>query len=243
MLLALDFDGVVIDGADECLLVAWNVFHNNPVNEFNNEKLLAIPSEFKSMFRKYRSYIRHDGHFIVPFYNNPGELITSNSFTEAYDLIPSDIRDEFRQKFIMYRDKARQAFPKFWAKLHSPLIDIARLFGLGHEIKIVSGKDSQSITTILEQQGVNMASVDIYGRMVNKSETLKKIKSESDSKNTKMIFVDDNIENVIEAKKLGINTFWANWGYRSPEHQNIALSHTVTEISSQALFEFLMTMD
>lgn len=60
-----------------------------------------------------------------------------------------------------------------------------------------------------------------------------------------MTFVDDNIENVVEAKELGIgiNALWANWGYRSPDHQAVALAHAVTEITADSLFDFLSTSD
>ncbi|HEE4993123.1 TPA: hypothetical protein R7I52_004225 [Klebsiella pneumoniae] len=245
MLLALDFDGVVVDGIDECLLVAWNVFHDNTVDDFNHETLLSIPEQFKDNFRLLRSYVRHDGHFIVPFHGDGAAPINSRSFSEYYETIPSDIRHEFRQAFMAYREAARRSHPEFWAELHVPLIAIERLFSVGHEVKIVSGKDTSSICSILRQHGVNIAVTHVFGRMTDKREVLTQLKNSADGKGQSMTFVDDNIENVVEAKELGIgiNALWANWGYRSPDHQAVALAHAVTEITADSLFDFLSTSD
>lgn len=243
MLLALDFDGVVVDGLDECLLVAWNVFHGRAIDDFNRDALHAIPEEFRNKFRLLRSYVRHDGHFIVPFHDDGTAPVDSGSFSERYAAMPSDFRNEFRQAFMAYREAARQLHPEFWAQLHTLLIDIEGLFSLGHEVKIVSGKDAQSISAILCQHGLHLADSDIFGRMTDKREVLTHLKDEANRKGQNMTFVDDNIENVIEAAQLelGINALWANWGYRSPDHQAMASSYAVTEVTADSLFDFLKT--
>ncbi|MBK0032575.1 hypothetical protein IBT47_09790 [Erwinia sp. S43] len=245
MLLALDFDGVVVDGIDECLLVAWNVFHDNPADYFNRETLRSIPEKFKDGFKLLRSYVRHDGHFIVPFHGGGAAPTNSRSFAESYETIPSDIRHEFRQAFVAYREAARRSHPAFWAELHVPLIDIERLFSVGHEVRIVSGKDTPSICSILRQHGVNLAEAHVFGRMTDKREVLAQLKKEADDKGQSMTFLDDNIENVVEAKQLGIgiNALWANWGCRSPDHQAVALANAVTEVTADSLFDFLRTSD
>lgn len=245
MLLALDFDGVVVDGLDECLLVAWNVFHNRAINDFSRDALHAIPEEFRRKFRLLRSYVRHDGHFIVPFHDDGTASVNSGQFFECYAAIPLDFRNEFRQAFMAYREAARQSYPKFWAQLHTLLIDIKGLFSLGHEVKIVSGKDAQSISAILRQHGLTITDSDIFGRMTDKREVLTHLKQEADRKGQIMTFVDDNIENVIEASQLelGINALWANWGYRSPDHQAMGSAHAVTEITADSLFDVLRNSD
>lgn len=39
MLIAMDFDGVVVDGVDECMLITWNVLHDRPLSDFNKNVL------------------------------------------------------------------------------------------------------------------------------------------------------------------------------------------------------------
>lgn len=35
----MDFDGVVVDGVDECMLITWNVLHDRPLSDFNKNVL------------------------------------------------------------------------------------------------------------------------------------------------------------------------------------------------------------
>ena len=42
MLIAMDFDGVVVDGVDECMLITWNVLHDRPLSDFNQDALQIL---------------------------------------------------------------------------------------------------------------------------------------------------------------------------------------------------------
>lgn len=238
MLLALDFDGVVVDGADECLLVAWNTFHGRELEYFSQHGLLDIPKAFVDRFRSLRSHVRHDGHFIVPFFANAAH-ISGRSFTAIYESIPLRTREEFRQSFVKYRSQVRTMFPDFWAELHRPLIDIQYLFQLGHEIRIVSGKDSESISMIMHLFSQSLPTNAIHGRMTSKVSVLSQIKNEAFIQGIKMAFIDDNIENIMEAKRLGITCYWPDWGYKNPEHVEIATAQGISPVTAEHLFEIL----
>ncbi|HGM5289033.1 hypothetical protein I5Q17_21730 [Serratia ureilytica] len=238
MLLALDFDGVVVDGADECLLVAWNAFHGRGLENFNPHGLLDIPKAFVERFRSLRSHVRHDGHFIVPFFANAAH-ISSHNFTGIYESIPLGTREEFRRSFVEYRSQVRTLFPGFWAELHRPLIDIRDIFQLRHEIRIVSGKDSESISMILQLFGQSLPASAIHGRMTSKVEVLSQIKNEALALGMRMAFIDDNIENIIEAKQLGITCHWPDWGYKAAEQIEMASINGIAPITSEHLFEIL----
>ncbi|WP_447885908.1 hypothetical protein [Serratia fonticola] len=238
MLLALDFDGVVVDGTDECLLVAWNVFHDRGLKVFSQNGLLDIPKAFVERFRSLRSHVRHDGHFIVPFFANQAQL-SGRGFIEIYESIPLGTRQEFRQSFVEYRSQVRTMLPGFWAELHRPLIDIQYLFQLGHEIRIVSGKDAESISMIMRLFNQSLPASAIHGRMTSKVDVLSLIKNEAYIQGIRMAFIDDNIENIIEAKQLGITCYWPDWGYKNSEHVEMASAHGIPPVTSEHLFEIL----
>ena len=141
MLIAMDFDGVVVDGVDECMLITWNVLHDRPLSDFNQDVLQNIPRLMAKRFRKLRNFVRHDGHFIASFTEFGNEAIDNDRFTAIYESIPTEDKKIFRDKFIHYRKLARSLYPDFWAELHRPLLDVSNLFETANDIYIVSGKD------------------------------------------------------------------------------------------------------
>lgn len=49
----LDFDGVICDSIDECMLTSYNSF-----NDTNIINICEIPTQYKKYFYEYRFYVR-----------------------------------------------------------------------------------------------------------------------------------------------------------------------------------------
>jgi len=152
MIVALDFDGVIFDGTNECLLIAWNVFKKNRVKDFNIEVFDKIPTKFNILFKKLRNFVRHDGHFLVPFY----------------------IKEKMQ------------------------------------------------------------------GGMSSKVLSLEAMKSEAISRGQKILFIDDNIDNVIESINIGVDSFWATWGYHTAEHINKAKQFLIKEVEKENILSTII---
>ncbi|HHM1138577.1 TPA: hypothetical protein ACRGQ0_005580, partial [Klebsiella pneumoniae] len=54
-----------------------------------------------------------------------------------------------------------------------------------------------------------------------------------------ILFIDDNIQNVIDALDHGIQSFWANWGYNIPEHKLMALQKGINELDTEDLLKLV----
>lgn len=241
MLIALDFDGVVIDGIQECMLVAWNVLHDRPLNDFNQKTLENIPMPEVSSFQRLRNFVRHDGHFIISFTDTDMEMIDNDSFIDIYNSIKIKDKDFFREKFTQYRRQARKTYPEFWAALHRPLLDIFKLFNTNHDIYIVSGKDADSISFILNNYGLEITTERIFGGIENKNNVLLSLKEKSIVEKKEILFIDDNIQNVIDALENGIKSFWADWGYQTPEHKKISQKKGIKGLNAEGLLNLVKT--
>lgn len=239
MIAAFDFDGVLYDGVNECLLVAWNTFYKKSAFDFNEQTRKHIHNNFKKIFLECRNYVRHDGHFIVPFYMKTEQDINFETFTDVYNKIPEKIKDDFRKRFILYREEVRALYPKLWINLHTELLNLNEIIGLGIDIRITSGKDKESIEFILNAKGINIPSAKIIGRMSHKNETLLKLKKEAAALNGRFIFIDDNLNNIIDAQSIGVVSLWAGWGYQTNAQKSHALSMSVNSISKPELIEKL----
>ncbi|WP_446469535.1 HAD family hydrolase [Xenorhabdus stockiae] len=242
MIIALDFDGVVVDSINECLLISWNIINGHGYQQFNERTLKLIPSDFKKLFRNYRNYMRHDGHFIVPYYFNDKFYIDKNSLESIYSNISKSDKDKFRDLFIEYRNSVRNLYPDVWISLHRPLINMKSLLNIGDECIIVSGKDSESINLLLESMGIKFPMSKIYGRMTSKSELLGDIKNESYMMGNKFIFIDDNLDNVKEAIEHDIPSVWAEWGYNVKEQFREARKFKVPSVSKEDLSDFIKSL-
>jgi phosphoglycolate phosphatase-like HAD superfamily hydrolase len=240
MIVALDFDGVIMDGINECMLVAWNVFNNKLFSDFNNKSLNEIPDYFVDIFTHARNFVRHDGHFIIPFYANKNEVIDSKSFHEIYENIHDADKSKFRDDFVNYRNKVKELFPEYWISLHKELIDLKEIIDLDVDLRIVSGKDAESIIFLLKNKKIHIEPRKVHGRMVEKDTVLKSIKNDSENDNEDLFFVDDNLNNVIDASKLGIQSLWAFWGFHTPEQVQNADRLSIKAIfNNQELLDFI----
>lgn len=213
-LYVLDFDGVVCDGLDECLLTAWIAFRALPERDWSVNLLDSIPESFKQRFRNDRNFVRHDGHFLLPFMRN--ELFSSSEEFEAfYAGVPNIERDDFRDRFRLVRERIRKSDYANWVDMHQLYDPVLAALRKMKEFYIVSGKDADSISAILIASGISVLPDHIFGSQTNKTSALLTIKQRAEANRQRIIFCDDNLANALDARAAGIDTLWALWGYHT----------------------------
>jgi len=237
--IALDFDGVLCDGLAECLLVSWLSFADQ-VQPDNSVALLdTIPSSFKDHFARCRNFVRHSGHFIIPFLSD-ATFETQADFDAAYRTVEAGALEAFLRRFEACRKRLRQEQPEQWLALHTlypgvrPALQAARL-----PLFIVTAKDTASVRAILEAAGAPFREDRIYGGVTAKLAAFHDISRQSGCSPERVAIYDDNVLNVAEARGAGFDAIWATWGYSSAEHQRIAASKSLPSVS---LDEFLMRL-
>ncbi len=230
MFLCLDFDGVVVDGVDECLIVSWVAWHKQKTPKDPKTVLKKIPTSFKQMFRLYRNYARYDGHFIVPYIlkNNAKIAIEKQlDFQDFFSTIDKETVDNFTTIFQKTRQQFRDENPNAWFGLHSLYSGIEAVFGSNQQLFIVSGKDKESICAICDENKISISPENVFGGLKSKVEVLKLLYKQANEQKVLMVFCDDNLLNVLESKSLGISTIWAGWGYKTQEHLDTAKNKSI----------------
>ena len=237
--IALDFDGVLCDGLAECLLVSWLAFADR-VQPGNGVVLLeTIPASFKDHFARCRNFVRHSGHFIIPFLSG-ATFETQADFDAAYRAVEAGRLEAFLRRFEASRKQLRQEQPAQWLALHTlypgvrSALQAARL-----PLFIVTAKDTASVLAILEAAGVLFGGDRVYGGVTAKVAAFQDIARQSGCSRERIAIYDDNVFNVAEACGAGFDAIWATWGYSSAEHQRIAVSKSLPRVS---LDEFLMSL-
>lgn len=228
---AFDFDGLLVDGLNECVLVSWNGFHNKGIEHFGSEGLEAIPASFIDTFKNHRNFSRHLGHFITPFYAHK-HFKNQTDFDAAYSQLDDNVVNGFVERVNAYRKTARQIHYKQWLQYHSFYPGIENLLKeISCPIYIVTGKDAASVNEILQCSNILIPPEKIFGECREKVTVLSKIAKMEHVSTNEVSFFDDNISNARNAHEHGFNSYWATWGYNAPDHWEIAQAAGVPIIS------------
>lgn len=224
IVLALDFDGLIADGANECILVSWNGNFNKSHLDFSDEGLAAIPEEFKQKFLNHRSFAKHLGHFFMPF-NEFGFFKTQAEFDAAYAGLDPLRVEKFVSEVTRYRGLVRDKHRQHWLSYHAFYNGVVYLMkNSSCPIYVVTAKDAKSVQEILRNENIILPDSHIFGERRNKNEALTAICNELNIEPSQLHFYDDNILNANDAFVAGFSAFWAVWGYNATEHFELAVA-------------------
>jgi len=229
--LALDFDGVICDSLEEGLLISWNAHTRAPVQAFVEPGLAGVPPEVAQRFTGCRPFARHLGHWLVPF--AIGEVPSSHAeFAARYDELPGQTIETFTAAATRYRAAVRRAYPDRWLSHHVVQPGLA---GVLTSAYIVTARDAESVSRILDAHDVAVDGARIFGSSTHKPDALKTIAIREGVQPADVTLVDDSIENCLAAQAAGYGSWWATWGYSTPTDRARATSHGIRAIPIDAL--------
>lgn len=230
-MLALDFDGVICDSLEEGLLISWNAHTRAPVHAFVEPGLAGVPPEVAVRFTGCRPFARHLGHWLVPF--AIGAVPASHAeFVARYDELPSPAIETFTAAATRYRAAVRRTYPDQWLSHHVVHPGLADVLTSAY---IVTARDSESVSRILEAHDVAVDDARIFGSSTDKPDALRTIAIREGVQPGDVTLVDDSIENCLAAQAGGYGTWWATWGYSTPGDHARAISHGIRAIPIDAL--------
>lgn len=219
-----DFDGVFIDSVYECFFLGYKVY----AEKFG--ELLGNRNHLYSKFRQGRHLARSGGDFFILFYimsKNPDvnfDTVTIEEFISYRDKLTDQIK-EFSEAFYNERAKIRKENFKKWLSLQKPYKDVVnqlpKLKESFRDFIICSSKDRESIRETLK---IFSFSCKIYGRedSLYKPDIIRKVAKEYGMPASKVIFIDDMMENLLAVRKANAIVFMASWGYNTPKEQREA---------------------
>jgi phosphoglycolate phosphatase-like HAD superfamily hydrolase len=230
-ILILDFDGVVCDGLNECLLSAWNTWYGLDVDAFDPITLGNIPKSFVKKFTHYRNFLRHSGQFVMPFLLDSDVFKSWEEFDNAFKSISSQSVESFITRFEEYRVNVINNKYDQWIRMHEYYDGIIEVLkNEANQIFIVSGKDQHSIVEILRSQGVLIPESRIFGSMRSKIPALIEIAEDVGRNLDHLKFYDDNLTNVLEAREAGFCANWALWGYKTDDDIKTSIFRKVPQV-------------
>ncbi|MBC8191500.1 MAG: hypothetical protein ISR87_09870 [Candidatus Marinimicrobia bacterium] len=242
-MLALDFDGVIADSIDECMVTAYNAFtHANW--DYEPRKDLSGFSDLEiGEFRNLRPLIRRgeDYVFLLLAMSEKRQFLTQAKFDGFLD--NNEIhREEYRRLFYAERERLQTQNPESWLNLNPLYPGMASFLksrDVG-EIFIVTTKDLVSVRLILEHNGIALRSDQMFQavKTLRKPEILNSIQTKRGVEREQVHFIDDHVGTILEAKQdSSARVYCATWGYNTPEQLELLLHENIQALS---LDEFLM---
>lgn len=216
-----DFDGVIADSLQECLLVSYNAFSQLTNQQYFQEvyKVEDVPEKIRQEFKRTRGYVRPAQEYCVLFQAmvDGVQINSQNDFEKALLKYKSMVL-RFGDLFYDTRKKIMIADPEYWGSLNKVYPWVLESWGRLSEhfdYFIVSNKDAESIVLILSQNQMAMDESKIFGKdfSLSKKQIINHLLRNGSVNAADVLFIDDNYNHLLDVKELGVNLYFANWGY------------------------------
>ena len=239
--LALDFDGVIVDSIQECLVTAHNAFMQHLGKSDFRVDLGSFSAEFLDSFRTVRNFIRRGEDYVyILLAAHRGEAIWNQQGFDAFSDANDELRDRFRELFYGQRQDLQNHYPEEWLALNPLYPGIAGLLSSMDRdlVYIVTTKDLASVRMILGNQRIVLDDAHLYQatKTYRKPEILQQIAGARGCSEEEIIFIDDHTATVLEvAGQTRVSIYFADWGYHSPEQKDQILEQNIKILSLEDL--------
>ncbi|HLG23799.1 MAG TPA: HAD family hydrolase [Candidatus Nanoarchaeia archaeon] len=234
--LVLDFDGVIVDSMNEGLFTSFNTYIEiNPNTKLFGNKKFSF-NDFKKKikdhkteydkFRAYRAYLKN----AIDYYYQLN-LIESNTKIKNYGGFKIQAakigvnKKEFIERF--YKNRKGYIANDFenWVKLTPIFNHMKRLFeNKKIQLYISTSNRSETVQRTLGHYGIKFNPESIMDNTfsLDKNDHFRNLMKKNNVNSKDIFFVDDQVDHLINAKKLGINIGLASWGYNNKEQKKEA---------------------
>jgi len=256
-ILALDFDGVIVDSILDSLFVGHNAYLRLYGKEmkrsfggelFTFENWEEIKKKYKEEIRYYytlRPYIRGatDYGLIQKLMEEKKVINNQKEFDQYRKSVEFDF-EAYEEEFYNERERLQNIDYRAWYNLEPPypkiLEGMKKLLEKGIKIVIATSNRRKAIAKSFtpEYFGFTIAPKDIldkrYGE--DKSEQMRQIVKLYKVTFKDIYFVDDQMSHLIKTKQLGVKVFLAGWSYATDIQKEEARKQNIPIIEKEENF-------
>ena len=213
---AFDVDGTIGDTAHECYIQTMKTWPDI------GGKVKPSPKVEKQFLEARPLITKRDHFFTVMRLIEENPNINFNQLTQeqmnsafAKDALRTG---PFNEKYIQHREKMVREDPVRWARLNKSFPKIAKFIKKvrrQNEFYIATTKDKKSTLELLLRYGINIAEDHVLAVDFSKDkrEQLKEISRRSGKPLSKIVLVEDAIEQVKAARSIGVKAVLYKRGY------------------------------
>ena len=224
-LLAMDFDGVIVDSILECAVAGYNGYEAY----CGRDARIKTPKEIilgkLNKFRTMRPFIRSGEDYIFLFQALSDGVIISNQ--EEFDEFQGaylDRKESYYQLFYSTRKMIMTSDYDNWIALNPLYRGMSDFFKSMHSmIHIVSTKAPEYIIRILKSNDIELdpKRVNESGRGSSKTDIISKMMHDNHLVPQNLIFIDDHLDTLHKVENTGVRCLLAGWGYNTIQQRCI----------------------
>ena len=127
--------------------------------------------------------------------------------------------------FPMY--KLPIVMPDLYAAYRDSILDVTLFGGMkellndlenkGYHIAIISSNSEENIKEFLNRNGVKVTDILCSSRIFGKDKVIKKFLKSHNVQPSEVIYVGDELRDIIACKKCNVKVIWVSWGFDSIE--------------------------
>jgi len=240
-IIVFDFDGVVCDSTDECMVTSWNAWEKWNKREGFRNSVLGFNKEYILSFREIRPRVRGAGEYYI-LCRSLSEGIEINN-QDKYDKLEKDWKDyiePFKEAFFDSRERLRKINLEAWIDLHPVFYDVIetmKVLNRQNRLYIATLKDSKSVKLILKKQGLVIEDQKLLdqSQIKTKLQALNIFRGNIGCSKNDIVFIDDNVTHLLEPKKSGYNVYLTKWSRTLSDYLLIAKINNIQTLSKSSL--------
>lgn len=225
-MLALDFDGVIADSSNECLVTAHNTYSRYLGAYDPRYNLEHFDQALLEKFHQTRPLIRRGEDFVYLLQAiHAGVDLNLQQDFDDFVANYTDRREQYREIFYLEREKFQRAYPAEWLglnKFYPGMVSFLKKRLVPGDTIIVTTKDIRSVGILLEQYGVKFKSSNLFQatREYRKPDIVNEIIKTRHWIAESSAFIDDHVATVLEmAQNSQVRSYCAAWGYNTEEQR------------------------
>jgi len=231
-ILALDFDGVIIDGLTEYFEVAWSTYYEiwSPKNTASDDLPLrfyrlrpVIETGWEMPILIHALIAGFSDAEILQDWGNICAKILSENHLQAHEVgIKLDsIRDQWIASDLNGWLSLHRFYPGVVEKIKSTLASFVKLY-------IITTKEGRFVQQLLQQGGIDLPPSLIFGKEVKrpKYEILRELIQTTNTQPANVWFVEDRLKTLQLVQQQPdlqeVQLFLADWGYNTQSERDAA---------------------
>ena len=241
-ILALDFDGVIADSIEECLVVGHNAYTRFQGEGQALESLQQLAPAIARAAREMRNFIRfgEDYVYIHMALSQAAAITNQLEFDDFLDKNQT-VREEFRRLFYAERLRFLEEQPGQWLHLnpfYAGVRTFLRDFRPRERLYIITTKKTTYVERILDNAGIDLLPGHIFlaDKDRSKTEIIAELLGRHKQKPKRFYFIDDQVDTLLKAQSTGVRLLLAKWGYTNDNQVKMARNAGITILEPDDFF-------
>jgi len=260
-ILALDFDGVIVDSVLDSLFIGHNSYlrlYDQGNKKYFGGELFTFGNweETKKQYQKEIKYYRTLRPYIrgATDYGLIQKLIEENKFVknqEEFNNYRKTVKFDFEvyeKEFYKERERLQNLNYRAWFDLEPPykkvIEGIKKILEEGTKIVIATSNRRKAIVKSFtpEYFGFTIKPEDILDKRFgeDKSEQMKQIVKLYNIKFEEICFVDDQVSHLIQTRPLGVKVILTGWSYATDIQKEEARKQNISIIEKEEDFYYMI---